>query len=175
MKHDTSQTSGRPTRLHDLLRRLAASLNDLIIIAGWVVFTALVGLGLRAIDWTPSTPAGWDLYAWCTLVAPTIVTFAYLDATRRSPGKRRFGLFVVGPNGSPLGFTRSLVRSTIKFAPWQLAHTAVFQLAAGNDDPLWFGLSITAQVWVLLSCLGVAITRRGLHDFVAGSQCIYKL
>ena len=66
-------------------------------------------------------------------------------------GKHRMRLVVVDAAGRPPGFRRAVVRSAVKFLPWQLAHTAVFQLAAGSTSLTFVALSVGAQLLVLAS------------------------
>lgn len=154
--------------------RLLASLVDVPVVLAWVAVAALAGVALRALDATPRTPAGWDGIAFVTLILPVTVTFALAEASRRqgTPGKQRLRLSVTDRAGRRLGRGRSLARSAVKFAPWQAAHTAVFQLAAGREDPWLFGLSVGAQVVVVASAVSMLADpeHRALHDRVAGTR-----
>jgi uncharacterized RDD family membrane protein YckC len=145
---------------------------DLPLVVVWVLFTAAVGALLRAVDATPATPEGWDLYAFLTLVSPVLLSFAALEsgAARATPGKRRLGLAVGDRDGARISRGRALVRGLVKFAPWQMAHTAVFQMTAGRSSVALWALSIAAQALVLVSAgLVVFGGGRALHDRVAGT------
>ncbi len=163
------------SRRPPLVRRLAASAMDLLVVAFWAAVSGAGGLTLRAAGIEFTTPAAWDLFAFFTLVLPVVITLAIQEASsaQASLGKRRLGLRVAGRSGT-VGPARSLLRSAVKFAPWQMAHTAVFHLAAGSSSPGWLGLSIGAQVVALLSLVLVVFDRHGraLHDVVAGTRVV---
>ncbi len=62
----------------------------------------------------------------------------------------------------------------MKFAPWQMAHTAVFHLLDGSTSVALVALSIIAQVLVLAS-IGVMTLdprHRSFHDLIAGTQVV---
>jgi uncharacterized RDD family membrane protein YckC len=155
--------------------RLLAVLADLPLIGGWVLFATVTGLIARATGFDFARPSAWDLFAFLTLIAPVTITFAALEASPRSAtwGKRRNGLRVVDPNGGRLSYSRSFVRSVVKFAPWQIAHTGVFQITDGAEQ-VGVVLAIVAQGVVLCS-VGLAWfdrEHRALHDFVAGTRVL---
>lgn len=157
--------------------RIKAAATDLSIIVGWLAFAGLVGWVLRllkVLDLGIESAGTRDLFAFVTVVLPVMVTFALLEASprRATPGKRRVGLVVIDGEGQRLSFGRSLVRSVVKFTPWQMAHTAVFYLLAGSTAVEYFALSITAQVLVLASVAMMTIDpeHRALHDLIARTR-----
>ena len=156
-------------------RRAAALAWDLPVIAGWALFAGIIGVALnRPLGLQPRSPWALDVQAFLTLVLPVILTFAYLEGSGRQAtlGKGRVHLVVTDADGRPPGFRRALVRSALKFLPWQLAHTAVFQLAAGSTSLAFVALSIGAQLLVSASVLVMAMDarHRALHDWVAGTR-----
>lgn len=170
---DTTFDTGR---LAYSRRRLVAAGLDLRIVMGWVAFSGVIGGVLRLLDLDFETAAGWDVYAFATLVLPVVGTCAVMEASPRqsTPGKRRFGLIVVGTDGKRVTANRSLARSAVKFAPWQMAHTAVFQLVMGSTAPGYLVLSIAAQVLVVASIITLALDRRhrSFHDLIAGTRVV---
>lgn len=157
-------------------KRLAAAAMDTLLVVGlWLLVTTAIGFGMSFIGTTPTTPEGWDVYAFCTLVGPTVVTFAWLEASPRStPGKRRMELAVVDGSGNQLSRQRSLARSALRFVPWQLAHTAVYQLSAGRESLWIWVLCIGAQVWVAATWLCVLVDKRhrALHDRLTATEVV---
>lgn len=157
-------------------RRLQALALDLPVVVGWAVLAGGVGMVLRWLNALPDTPAGRDALAFGLLVLPTMLTFALFEASTRqaTPGKRRAGLRVVDSNGRRLAPWRSLLRSAVKFGPWQMAHSAVFHLAADATDGGYLVLSIAAQALVLASFTTMIIDRRrrAFHDLLAGSRVV---
>lgn len=155
--------------------RILAALFDLAVVAAWAAFAAAVGLGVRLLGIDVGSVMARDLFAFATLVLPATATFALQDASPRQAtfGKRRLGL-VVTHQGARLTRRRSLVRSAIKFAPWQMWHTAVFHLGAGSEATGYVALAIAAQVIVLTSTLVMTFDRhhRAFHDLVAGTRVV---
>ncbi len=156
-------------------RRAPALAWDLPVIVAWAVFAGIAGIGFNAIAGSRATsPWSLDLQAFLTLILPVILTFAYQEGSSRQAtfGKRRFRMIVTDATGQPPGYRRALVRSVVKFVPWQLGHTAVFHLVAGSTSAVFVVMSIGAQLFVLMSLLVmVADSRhRALHDWAAGTR-----
>ena len=65
-------------------------------------------------------------------------------------------------------------RAFVKFLPWQLGHTAVFNLVDGSTAPGFLVLSIGSQVIVVLSMLAVALDteHRAIHDWITHSHVV---
>lgn len=156
--------------------RLRAQVTDLAVIAGWAAVAAAAGLAARALGYDFGEPSRADLFALVTLVAPVTITFAVQEASPRQAtvGKRRSGLQVADRDGHRLRFGRALARSAAKFAPWQLAHSAVFGLLAGSTNTWLAGLAVAAQVVVVASFVTMAFDadHRAFHDLVAGTRVI---
>jgi uncharacterized RDD family membrane protein YckC len=154
--------------------RATAQAWDLLIIVAWALFAAIAGVALNIlVGLQPRSPWVLDIQAFLTLILPVILTFAYLEGSGRQAtfGKDRVRLIVTDAVGRPPGFRRALIRSAVKFLPWQLGHTAVFHLAAGSTSIAFLALSIGAQLLVVASVLVMAADsrRRALHDWVAGT------
>lgn len=158
-------------------RRAPALAWDVPVIVAWAVAAGVIGIGLNAIAGSqPRSPWSLDLQAFLTLILPVILTFSYQEGSTRQAtfGKRRLRLIVTDATGQPAGFRRALVRSGVKFLPWQLGHTAVFHLVAGSTSAVFVVISIGAQLFVLMSLLVmVADSRhRALHDWAAGTRVV---
>lgn len=157
--------------------RLAAMGIDFLILAGYGLILALVAVVIiRTTGWEQrlnSAIAG-DILAFVTLVLPVILYFSFQEGSSRQAtiGKRRMGLKVIDSQGNRMSFGRALLRSVLKFLPWQLAHTAIFQIRYGNDSGNIFGLSIVAQLLVIIYLLSIWLDkqRRAPYDFLAGSR-----
>lgn len=64
------------------------------------------------------------------LTLPVILYFAIAESSRwrATVGKRALGLRVQTVTGARVGLGRSLVRSAIKFLPWEIAHAAIWHV-----------------------------------------------
>ena len=81
-------------------------------------------------------------------------------------------MIVTDATGGRPARMRVTVRNVVKFAPWQAAHTTVFQLQAGSTAGWLLGTAIGAQLVVLLSVLAMIVDpqHRSLHDRLAGTR-----
>jgi len=168
-------------------KRVAAFALDYLLIAAYLVVLAGAGtaltLGPLGGEWQGflSSPGRMDLLAFTTTVLPVALYFALLEGSAGGAtwGKRRMRLRVVRVGGERLGLGRALLRSAVKFLPWQLAHTCLFGIPGWpvepQEPPLWVmpGMILT---WVLVGTYVVAIAarrdRRAPHDWIAGSQVV---
>jgi uncharacterized RDD family membrane protein YckC len=163
-------------------RRVAAFAVDYGVILAYLGLLALAGALGRAVGALPTevtTPAGRvvaQLVGFAVLTLPVTLWFAGWEAGRggATPGKRVLGLRVVTTGGQRLGWPRSLLRTVLKFTvPWELAHTAVWNLLA------WPGDGGSAVDTVLLGVANAVIavdlvslfvgTRRTPYDRIAGT------
>ncbi|MCL7970556.1 MAG: RDD family protein [marine benthic group bacterium] len=169
------------------LLRIKAFAFDYLVILAYLAVLAGVGtwltLGPAGDRWSllMSDPIRADLVAFLTLVLPVILSFALSEASDvgATVGKRRIGLRVVGPGGTRLRLPRSLVRSGLKFLPWQMAHTAMFHIpgfpTSPGEPPAWSPV-ILSMAWLLVALYLLGLTpffgRRTLYDRIAGSTVV---
>jgi len=158
-----------------LVRRAAAVGVDAGVIAAWAGVAAGVGWVVRRRVRSLS-PAQADVLALGCLVAPTVVTFAAMEASPRqaTPGKTVVGLRVQYVDGQRLALVHAVARNAVKLAPWQLAHTAVFRMAAGSQQGRWPVLAVAAQLAVVGSA-GTLLRdphHRAWHDLVTRTRVV---
>lgn len=159
--------------------RTAAWIIDFLIIFSYAGVLFIVGWLLRS---TTSISLRWDsaiardLVVFATLIFPVILYFSLQESSARQAtiGKRKQGLMVINANGRRLSTGRALLRSGLKFLPWQMAHTAIFQITSGNDSAIMFAISILAQALVILSLLFLVMDKRHrtLYDLLAGTSVV---
>jgi uncharacterized RDD family membrane protein YckC len=165
-----------------LRRRLLAFVYDYILIA--IYIGVIVGMVLlvpplnRFLMGIFADAVASDVAAFLLLILPVILYFGLSEGSARAStwGKRRVGLRVVAKDGTPIGYPQSLIRSALKFLPWQLGHTAVFQ-------SLYAGESFSTGILVLFTlAYGLAIAyllylwrrpdHRTPYDLLAGTVVI---
>jgi uncharacterized RDD family membrane protein YckC len=121
----------------------------------WVAIVFATGLGdLEPLETTADRLHG-QLFAFAVFTGPVILYFAFMEASRwqASIGKCLLGLKVVGPHNTRLTLTRSVGRSALKFLPWEVAHTAIWQ---SNVRPFFDQLP-ALNLTVMLTALAVAL------------------
>jgi uncharacterized RDD family membrane protein YckC len=161
------------------LRRVSAWLIDYFLVAiylGVLFFVTFVVTGGRLEIAGIATPGARQLLGAVTLTIPVVLYFAICEASSRQGtiGKQATRLRVTGRDLERIGFGRSLLRSSLKFAPWELAHAGIHHIPKAGDIP-W-------PAWaVLLASLALAgvylaglFSRQGrpLYDLVAGTRVV---
>ena len=176
------------TRYAGFDKRLKAFAFDYIIICSYIVLlftitqallkiTELLGLSFR---W-PENPILADLMAFVTLVLPIILYFTLQESSPKQAtwGKRKAGLRVVNASGGRLTRKQAFVRSFVKFLPWQIAHTSIFQIQAlppGAADQSLFNITGFALVYLLagvyIASALILKNHRTPYDWASGSCVI---
>lgn len=157
---------------------------DYLVIAAYLTVLVLAGVTLNA--GAPALAArlfggpvvgqatGFALVTW-----PVLLYSALSDASsqRATWGKRRMRLEVSDAVGNRLGTGRSLARTAVKFVPWELAHTCVWQIRFAEDPAAPVYTWGFVAVWILVAAnlfsIGVHPLARGWHDRIAGA-CVQR-
>ena len=156
-------------------RRALAFLVDYAVIALWIALIVGAGVWLRAAvpDLAGSLfgdPLRAEATGFVVLTLPAGLYFALSEAGPHGAtiGKRRLGVRVIGDDGSSVSVGRSLLRTALKLAPWELSHAIIWRYAnpgSAPDSLLTAGLVV---VWVLVGAnLAAALLderRRSLYD-----------
>lgn len=107
---------------------------------------------------------------------PVILYFTLQESSPRRAtwGKRRANIKVVAADGGRVGFWRALLRSALKFLPWQLAHACVIHLFLGGAGDIYQIGAFAAEAWALvyLASLWLNKKRQTPYDWVAGTVVV---
>lgn len=173
-----------PKNYAGLLPRVLAFAADYLIIAVYLTLVSGVGFWVSAnrpilSETLFGAPGRAQLIGFVLITLPVTLYFAYFESSPRQAtwGKRRLGLEVTDLPGHRLTFGRALLRTTLKFIPWELAHTLIWRSAfATAESPiLTIGLFM---VWLLVMANGVAIwrfpTHQALYDQLTGTVVLKK-
>jgi uncharacterized RDD family membrane protein YckC len=169
-----------------LLPRLGAFALDLIPILVYIILLLIVfaGIPLGIFHLHPlqgADPVLFDAFVFVTVVLPVILYFAIQESSLRQAtwGKRRLGLQVITKNGGKLSFVQALMRSVVKFLPWQIAHTCLFHIPgwpfAVQGFPEWVTAGFVilyALLFAYLITLTLTPKHRALYDWLAGSYVV---
>ena len=167
-------------------RRLLAFGVDYLVIAAYGGLLAGVSFGVRrvlrvpfAMPATPRARLVGHAVAFATLTAPVALYFTWWEASARgaTPGKRALRLRVTTEAGGRVPFGRALARAAVKFGPWELAHTALWDTPGWPVDPRptgrdWagYGLSLALSGWYV-AALFVG-SRRTPYDRLSGTRVV---
>lgn len=179
MAESEGGSTGRPGHL---LRRLRALSLDLVVVGAYIGVLSAVFLGAGAADASAveaafADPVRAQLTAFVLLTLPVILYFTGWEAHRgATPGKRVAGIRVVGHDGGPVGWSRALGRSALRFLPWELAHTSLWRIPGWPGEVVTIPTSAVAGfavVWILVGLyLLVPLLRsdrRTPYDLIAGT------
>ncbi len=96
-------------------------------------------------------------------------------------GKRRMGLAVISAAGDRLGTGRSVLRSTVKFLPWQIAHTSLFHIPGWPAAVDVIPATATAGLWLSSTLAAASVASlfifadgRTLYDRLAGTRVVMR-
>ena len=166
-----------------LRARAAAFGLDYLVIAAYLIVVVGAGVLLRLVAQELSTvifsnPLLGELTGFVLLTLPVTLYFALSErsAAGATWGKRRMRLRVVTVDGQRLGPARSLLRSGLKFVPWELSHFAIWQFSAAGPNPPPILTTVLFVVWVLIGLNVVSAKqdqrRRTLYDRGAGTVVV---
>jgi uncharacterized RDD family membrane protein YckC len=86
------------------------------------------------------------------------------------------GLRVVRTDGARLSKTRALTRTALKFIPWELTHTLIWQLRFAPQELAPMVSLGFILVWLLVGSnvvsLAMSASRQTLYDGLAGTYVI---
>lgn len=169
------------------VRRLVAFALDYFVIAAYLITLTAASLVILASPLRPTFESIWgnawsaELTGFLLLTTPVILYFALFESSvgGATLGKRVLHLRVVHLDGGRLGPGRSLVRSAIKFLPWEMAHFTIWHYVYGStrhaSPPSWTTVTLTAVYLLALAyivTLFIGHTHRTIYDRIAGSSVI---
>ena len=162
--------------------RVKAFALDYIIILVYLIALTLLFLLLNSISDAFQRLFSQRLQA--QVVAFLLVTFPitlYFSITESSPrqatwGKQRLGLTVTGHYGNRIRFPRALARTLLKFGPWEVSHTLIWEISfssGGNSALINYGFVLVyVLIGLNIASLIMTKTHRTLYDFLAGTYVV---
>lgn len=171
-----------------VIRRLLAFGLDYLVIFGYLVVLAGVSIGVLSSGLRGAYSAAWstawsaELMGFLLLTLPVVLYFAILESTTAGAtlGKRVLRLGVRALDGTQFRFHRSLLRSAVKFLPWELAHFTiwhyVYATTARAQPAAWTMISL-GFVYMLVAAylitLAAGRSHRTIYDRLAGSSVVF--
>ena len=167
-------------------QRLLAFGIDYLLIAAYLALLAAtslaVGWALRRERRLPATPrerAWGHVVSFLSLTLPITLYFARAESLPRGAtfGKRALGLRVITMGGDRVPFRCALLRAALKFTPWEIAHTTLWQTPGWPVEPrltafhwLGYGLSLLLSAWYVVTLF--AGRHRTPYDRIAGTRVV---
>jgi len=118
-----------------------------------------------------------QLIAFLLVTLPITLYFAINEASPRQAtwGKQRLGIRVTDSNGMRISFGRAFLRTLLKFVPWEIAHTLVWQIKFYQQfSPAITGGLILVYTLVGLNIISLVLTKthQTLYDLAAKTYVI---
>jgi len=157
-------------------QRAIAFLLDFLIIAGYILILFGISIGITTLSGKVSllaSPIATNVLAFVVLVLPVILYFALQESSSQQAtwGKRRTKIKVTTIHGMKMSLWQSLLRSAIKFFPWQLAHVCIIYIWYGSQSTIFLIGSLVAQGLVISYVIGLWLSKKhqAPYDWVAGT------
>jgi len=159
-----------------LSRRIMAFALDFIFIGGYILLLLCIGFGINTASDGISlfeSPVAMNVLAFCVLVLPVIIYFSIQESSsyQATWGKRKVKIKVVNTHGVRISLFQAIIRSAIKFLPWQIAHTSVIYLWFGYQSQILLLIALFAQglVVIYFICIWLEKKHRAIYDLIAGT------
>ncbi len=158
---------------------------DYLVIAAWLALVTAAGAVVNRVAPTVtatlfSSPLSGQATAFLLVTLPVTLYFALLEASpwQASWGKRKLHLQVTTTAGARLSRAWALARTALKFVPWELAHTCVWQITRAPDQAP--SASVLAGLGLVGGLVAANIAsvladrrRRALYDRLAGTVVVH--
>ena len=163
-------------------QRVRAFALDYIIILFYLAALTLFFLLINSIsgitEWLFSDRIRAQFTGFFLITLPVALYFALGESSAQQAtwGKKRMGVIVTDPNGERITFWRSLARTFLKFIPWELSHTLIWQLnfSPQTNSALINYSFILVYVLIGLNIASLLITKthQTLYDLLAKTYVI---
>jgi uncharacterized RDD family membrane protein YckC len=176
---------GSPMKSYSgLWQRVGAFILDYGIILVYLGAVTLFLLFMNSLfgvnQWLFTNRIRAQLTGFFLITLPVTLYFAFSESSIRQAtwGKQRLGLKIADHSGNRISFWRSIARTGLKFIPWELAHTLIWQI---SFTPNQFSQLIMAGFITVYFLIGANIAslifrkdRQTLYDLVARTYVVGK-
>jgi uncharacterized RDD family membrane protein YckC len=163
-------------------QRVAAFALDYMIILGYllgiVLLSLLVNQVLNVNQWLFADRVQAQFVAFLLVTFPVTLYFAGSESSIRQAtwGKQRLKLKVADSNGNRISFWRALARTLLKFVPWEISHTLIWQIYFSPQlESVWISYGF-AIVYLLIGLnivsLVITKTNQTLYDLLSNTYVI---
>jgi len=165
-------------------QRVKAFALDYVIILLYLAAITLLNLVLNSpyrvnhlvfsiTHWLFANRVSAQLTGFLLLTLPISLYFAISESSNRQAtwGKKRIGLVVTDSNGARISLLRSLARTFLKFIPWELSHTLIWQInfsPQANSALINYGfILVYVLIGLNIACLLMTKKHQTIYDFIA--------
>ena len=158
-------------------QRVKAFALDYIIILLYLALLTLLSLLINWVfsgnEWLFADRVRAQLTGFFLITLPVALYFAFGESSAQQAtwGKKRGGLMVTDTNGARISFWRSLARTFLKFIPWELSHTLIWEIYFSpqtNSLLINYGfLLVYALIGLNIASLLITKKHQTLYDLLA--------
>ncbi|SDN34022.1 RDD family protein [Tenuibacillus multivorans] len=163
--------------------RLKAFGVDYILIALYLIFLLTIGVFLfpNPQSLISDSFIKSQIFSFLILTLPVSLYFIIFDSSlgKQTVGKRLLGIQVVNQHGAPLSIKRSIIRTSLKFLPWELSHFLVYRFVyvPEQDWTIYVYLVMFLTYGLIFIYLLTAIFtkhKQSLYDLLTKTEVIKK-
>ncbi|GAA5520390.1 hypothetical protein Asal01_00321 [Fodinibius salicampi] len=137
--------------------RVKAFSADYLVISLYIAFLVAISILIQSVNHRIlqplfGNPLSGQLSGFVLITLPVTLYFTISESSSHQAtwGKRWQAIKVVHNNGERLSRIRALGRTALKFIPWELAHTCIWQMSDSNQEPSPIILIGFILVWILV-------------------------
>ena len=163
-------------------KRVGAFALDYIIILSYLLglffISLLINTLFDASQWLFADRIRAQFVAFLLVTLPITLYFAVSESSPRQGtwGKGRLKIKVAGRDGNRVGLWRSLGRTLLKFIPWEISHTLIWEIYfSPQTEAVWLNYGF-ALVYLLIGLnigsLVITRTHQTLYDLLTQTYVI---
>jgi uncharacterized RDD family membrane protein YckC len=156
-------------------QRAGAFLWDYLIIVCYLMIITILFILTHASEWLFTNRTQAQLSAFLFVTLPVILYFSILESSagQATWGKNKTGLKVTDHNGTRIIFARSFVRTLLKFIPWEISHTLIWEISFSPQTDSAFSTIGFIIVYLLMglniASLLMTKTHQTIYDLLTGT------
>ena len=165
-------------------RRVGAFALDYVIILLYLAVLTVAGFLVNSFSnvsqWLFSERIRAQLTGFLLLTLPISLYFALSESSGRQGtwGKRKLGLKVTNETGGRISLGKSLVRTALKFIPWELSHTLIWSIVFTpemNSNLVNYGFVLVyTLIGINLACLVMTKKHQTLYDLLVKTYVVQQ-
>ena len=163
-------------------KRIGAFALDYILILGYLLGVAALSLPTNTLfganQWLFGDRIRAQMVAFLLVTLPVTLYFAVSESSpgQATWGKARLKLKVADHHGNRIDFWRSLGRTLLKFVPWEISHTLIWQIYfSPQTKSVWinygFGL-VYLLIGLNIVSLVMTKTHQTMYDLLTNTYVI---
>lgn len=163
-------------------QRAGAFALDYILILGYLLGIPLLSLltnrSFDGYQWLFADRIRAQFVAFFLVTLPITLYFSTSESSTRQAtwGKQRLKLKVTDRNGNRVSFWRALGRTLLKFIPWEISHTLVWQIYfSAQVESAWINYGfVLVHLLIGLNIISLVLTKthQTLYDLLTNTYVI---